>query len=52
MKVKVFGINTTDGRRYGLKNASTGDVLYCATAKYKTERGAIACAKRHGFEIA
>ena len=51
MKVKTFSINTTDGKRYGLKNASTGDVLHCATAKYKTERGAIKYAIKRGFEI-
>jgi hypothetical protein len=52
MKVTTFSINTTDGKRYGLKNAKTGDVLHCATAKYKTERGAINYAIKRGFEIA
>lgn len=52
MEVKVFHINTTAGERYGLKNAKTDQVLYGATAKYKTERGAINYAKRHGYEIA
>lgn len=51
MKVTTFSINTTDGKRYGLKNAKTGDVLHCATAKYKTERGAINYAIKRGFEI-
>ena len=52
MKVTTFSINTTDGKRYGLKNAKTGDVLHCATAKYKTKRGAINYAIKRGFEIA
>jgi hypothetical protein len=51
MTVKTFKINTTDGNRYGLKNAKTGDVLYNATAKWKTERGAINYAKKRGFEL-
>jgi hypothetical protein len=51
MKVTTFSINTTDGKRYGLKNAKTGQVLYGATAKYKTESGAVNYAKRHGYEI-
>ena len=51
MKVTTFSINTTDGKRYGLKNAKTGQVLYGATAKYKTESGAVSYAKRHGYEF-
>lgn len=51
MKVTTFSINTTDGKRYGLKNANTGDVLHCATAKYKTERGAVSYARKRGFEV-
>lgn len=51
MKVTTFSINTTDGKRYGLKNAKTGQVLYGATAKYKTESGAVNYAKRHGYEF-
>ena len=51
MKVKVFGINTTDGMRYGLKNAKTNDVLYNATAKWKTPRGPKGYARRYGFEL-
>lgn len=52
MKVKVFEINTTDGMRYGLKNAKTGDVLYNATAKWKTPRGAKGYATKRGYELA
>ena len=52
MKVKTFSINTTDGKRWGLKNANTGDVLHGATAKYKTESGAIRYAIKRGYEIA
>ena len=51
MKVKVFSINTTDGIRYGLKHANTGDVCHSATAKYKTAKGAENFAKRHGWEV-
>ena len=51
MTVKTFSINTTDGKRYGLVNASTGDVLHSATARFKTERGAIRFAERMGYEI-
>lgn len=51
MKVKVFSINTTAGTRYGLKNAKSDYVLHSATAKWKTERGAQAFAKRNGWEL-
>ena len=51
MKVTTFSINTTDGKRYGLKNAKTGQVLCGANAKYKTENGAVNYAKRHGYEL-
>lgn len=51
MKVNVFSINTTDGTRYGLKAASDGRVLTSAPAKFKTERGAVAAAKRLGHEV-
>ena len=51
MKVTTFSINTTDGKRYGLKNASTGNVLHSATAKWKTRRGAEGFAKRNGWAI-
>ena len=51
MKVKVFDIKTTAGKRYGLVNATTNDVLHCATAKWKTKRGAESFARRMGFEL-
>lgn len=51
MTVKTYSINTTDGKRYGLMNAKTGDVLRPCD-KWKTERGAIQYAKRNGYEIA
>ncbi len=51
MKVKVFSNNTTDGTRYGLKHANTGDVCHSATAKWKTARGAQNFAKRNGWEV-
>jgi hypothetical protein len=51
MKVNVFSINTTDGLRFGLKSANDGYVLASAPAKFKTERGAVAAAKRLGHEV-
>ena len=51
MKVKVFDIKTTAGKRYGLVNATTNAVLHCATAKWKTKRGAESFARRMGFEL-
>ena len=51
MKVKVFSVNTTVGTRYGLINAITGDVLYTATAKWKTAQGATKYAVKMGYEI-
>lgn len=40
LKVKIFSINTTNGEKYGLVNANSGDVLHNATAKWKTTKGA------------
>ena len=52
MKVKVYIINEgTAAQYYGLKNAEENTVLYSAPT-WKTERGAINWAKKHGFEIA
>ena len=52
MNVETFGINTTNGKRYGIRNAKTGKVLLGATARFKTERGAESYAKRNGYELA
>lgn len=49
--IPLDSLKAYDGKRYGLKNAKTGQVLYGATAKYKTESGAVNYAKRHGYEI-
>lgn len=51
MKVKIFEINTAAGKRYGLVDASTGDVLYNATAKWKTLQGAKRYAAKIGYEF-
>lgn len=51
MKVKTYEINTTAGKRYGLIT-TTGKVLIGATAKWKTEKGALNYAKKMGYEIA
>ncbi len=51
MKVKVYDINTTDGMRYGLKSASTGDILPSGCARWKTERGAVNYARKLGWEV-
>lgn len=50
MKVKTFAIRTTAGKRYGLMEVS-GRVLTNATAKWKTEKGALNFAKKMGYEI-
>lgn len=51
VKVKVFEINTTAGKRYGLVFADSGDVLYNATAKWKTPQGAERYAAKMGYEL-
>lgn len=51
MKVKVFEIPTTDGKRYGLVNETTGNVLHNATAKFKTAKGAERVAEKYGYEL-
>lgn len=51
MKVQVFSINTTAGARYGLANVKSGDVLYNATAKWKTANGAERYAAKMGYEL-
>lgn len=53
MKVKVYVINKgQDTQYFGLMNAKEGFVLYSAPNNWKTEKGAINWAKKHGFEIA
>lgn len=50
MKVKTFSINTTAGKRFGLVNME-GQILTNATAKWKTEKGALNFAKKMGYEV-
>lgn len=52
MKVTTFEINTTAGKRYGLKEVRENRVLTNATAKWKTAKGALNFAKKMGYEIA
>lgn len=52
MKVTIVEFTTTAGNRYGLKNAKTGQLLTYCSSKWKTSRGAINYAKKHGYEIA
>lgn len=52
MKVTTYVINKGEKSQYfGLKNAEENTVLYSAPNNWKTERGAINWAKKHGFEV-
>ena len=52
MKVTTYCINNgTSSQYYGLKNAEENQVLYSAPNNWKTEKGALNWAKKHGFEI-
>lgn len=52
MKVVVYCINEgTAGQFYGLATAEDRNVLYCAPNNWKTEKGAIKWAVKHGFEV-
>ena len=51
MQVKVYEINTTDGKRYGLKNAKHDYILPSAVSKWKTRKGAENYAAKRGFEL-
>lgn len=50
MKVKMFSINTTAGKRFGLMTLD-GQVLTNATARWKTKRGALNFCKKMGYEL-
>ena len=53
MKVTTYIINKGQpSQYYGLKDAKEGTVLYGAPNNWKTERGALNWAKKHGLEIA
>jgi len=51
MKVKVYEVNTTIGKRYGLMNANNSNILTGATAKWATAKGAEGFAAKMGFEL-
>ena len=51
MKVETYSINEgTASQYYGLKTMD-GQVLFSAPNNWKTEKGAIKWAERHGFEV-
>lgn len=53
MKVTIYVINKGQATQYyGLKNAENNAVLYSAPNNWKTEKGALNWARKHGFEIA
>lgn len=52
MKVKTYCINRGQpGQYFGLMNAEDGTVLYYAPNNWKTEKGALRGAVKHGFII-
>ena len=52
MKVRIGTINTNQPTQYYiLKDAEDGRVLYAAPNNWKTARGAIRWAIKHGLEI-
>lgn len=52
MKVTIYIINEGQSSQYfGLKNAEKNAVLYSAPNNWKTKKGALNWAKKHGFEI-
>ena len=53
MKVTTYIINKgTASQYYGLKSKEENKVLSHAPNNWKTERGALSWAKKHGYEIA
>ena len=52
MKVKTYCINKGQPTQYfGLKNATENTVLYDAPNNWKTEKGALNWAKKHGLQV-
>lgn len=52
MKVNTYIINKGQATQYyGLKNAKSNQVLHYAPNNWKTEKGALNWAKKHGYEI-
>lgn len=52
MKVAIYTINKgTAAQYFGLKNAEENTVLHASPNNWKTKRGAINWAKKHGYEL-
>lgn len=52
MKVAIYTVNKgTAAQYFGLKNAEENTVLHAAPNNWKTKRGAINWAKKHGYEL-
>ena len=52
MKVTTYCINKgTASQYFGLKNAEENTVPYSAPNNWKTEKGAINWAKKHGLQV-
>ena len=52
MKVTTYCINKGQPTQYfGLKNATENTVLYDAPNNWKTEKGALNWAKKHGLQV-
>ena len=52
MKVKTYVINKGQASQYyGLKNAGNNQILHYAPNNWKTEKGALNWAKKHGYEV-
>ena len=52
MKVKVYCINKgTASQYFGLMSADDNTVLYSAPNNWKTAKGAIRWAERHGMKV-
>ncbi len=53
MKVTTYVINKgTSSQYYGLKNEKENQVLHYTPNNWKTEKGALNWARKHGYEIA
>lgn len=52
LKVKTYCINAgTSSQYFGLKTVEDNQVLHYAPNNWKTERGALNWAKKHGYEV-
>lgn len=52
MKVTTYIINNGQlNQYYGLKTVQENQVLYAAPNNWKTKKGALNWAKKHGYEI-